>query len=272
MYMSHTFHCHLSKSFRWYKNWHTHPHHQHTHWSVFSIIAFFVFSFISGSINSIGQFYTEQNSALAQTGLTLGISGNKFTVNGNQQFLLFISYFDAMNASNAVLDSDFAQLRSLGFNGVRILPNWFPQPANQLMDVNGNLRPGMLSRLINIIQKAQNNNLIVDVTFCRECIAGLAVAGYQNGIVSTAQGLTAYRNLYFDIQNEADRPNNDRISATEARQIRDAVKAVDSQRIVSVSLSSDSGNEQVFVINGAMDFHPTYGPFSTLSGTRTFVS
>ncbi|MDO8496047.1 MAG: hypothetical protein Q7S43_01175, partial [bacterium] len=275
--MQHTFHCHLSKSFRWYKNWHTHPQHQHAHWSIFVIITFFISSFISGSINSTGQFYSEQNSALAQTGLTLGISGDRFTINGNPQFLLFISYFDAMNASDAILDSDFARLQSLGFNGIRIITNWNP-PGNpgQLMDANGNLRPGMLNRLINIIQKAQNHGLIVDVTFTRDTVPGLSVPNYKNGLVATAQGLTAYRNLYFDIGNEADHDGTTcgsaRLCPAEARQIRDAIKAVDSQRIISVSLSSDSGNEPSYVINGAMDFHPTHGPFSTFNGTRAFVS
>ena len=103
--MQHTFHCHLSKSFRWYKNWHQHPHHQHTHWSVFSIIAFFIFSFISGSIHSTGQLYTAQNIAHAQT-LTISQAnfsgGSDLDVRGWQQTI---------------------NLQSVTFNGIDICLN-----------------------------------------------------------------------------------------------------------------------------------------------------
>ncbi|MDP3697732.1 MAG: pilin [Candidatus Taylorbacteria bacterium] len=258
--MKHSFHCHLQKSFRWYHNWHDHPRHGHSHWAFFAATILLVFSFLSGEIFN---FYLENEyQAQAQAGLTLGVSGDRFTLNGTPQFLLFVSYFDAMDASDATLDSDLSRLRSLGFNGIRIWPTWaisFTNPStNQLMDVNGNLRPGMLNRLINIIQKARNNSLIVDVSFSRTQIPGLNVSNYRNGIVSTTQGLIPHRNLYFDIHNEADHPSGG-LTPIEARQIRDAVKAADPQRIVSVSLISNSNNEPSYVINGGMDFHPTHG-------------
>ncbi len=66
--MKHSFHCHLAKSFLWYRNWHKHPHHQHAHWSVFAIIALFLFSSVSDKISS---FYFENQyiyTAQAQTG------------------------------------------------------------------------------------------------------------------------------------------------------------------------------------------------------------
>ena len=279
--MKHSFHCHLSKSFRWYKNWHDHSRHQHTHWSLFVILSIIAFSFVS---HEIGDFNFENlstnniNTAQAQVaGLTLGVSGDRFTLNGTPQFLLFVSYFDAMAASDAILDSDFSQLQSLGFSGIRIFPNWNPldNPA-RLMDSNGNIRPGRMAALINIIQKAAANNLIVDVSFTRDTVSGLSPASLQTGIVSTTQALISYRNLYFDITNEADHDGLTcgpaRLCPSEARSIRDAVKAVDPQRIVSVSLNSDSTNEPAYVINGAMDFHPTHGPGGTLNGTRTFVA
>ena len=258
-------HPKLKKNLSWYESWHKHPRYNHAHWLFFFATLVFVFSFLSGEI---GKFYLENEYwAMAQGNITLGKSGDRFTINGSQQFLLMVSYFDAMSAPDSILDSDFSKLRSLGFSGVRILPNWFINPSFQLMDSGGNLRPGMLSRLINILQKAQNNNLVVDVTFCRECVSGLSVSGYQNGIISTTQGLTSYRNLYFDIANEADHDGTScgsaRLCPSEARQVRDAVKAVDPQRIVSISLNSGSIDPS-YTTAGGMDFNLVHGPFSTL--------
>ena len=281
------------KFLSWYDSWHDHPRlredvarfgeaearHKHAHWLIFLSTLFWVSLFLFVSI--LSDLKTE-NTAQAQGALTLGKSGDRLTINGTPTFLLMISYFDAMGASDVNLNSDFANLLSRGFNGIRILPNWPPLSSttipqtNKLMDGSGNLRSGRLSALINIIQRAQNYGLIVDITFTRETISGLSAAEFRDGIISATQGLLPYRNIYFDIQNEADHDGTTcgtaRLCPSEARQIRDAVKAVDPQRIVTVSLNSDSNNEPSYIINGAMDFHPAHGPFSTLSGTRAFVA
>jgi hypothetical protein len=65
-----------------------------------------------------------RGTALAAT-LELGIDEEMFTVNGTPQFLVFVSYFDAMDVSATNLHSDFAYLRSKGVDGVRIFPNWW---------------------------------------------------------------------------------------------------------------------------------------------------
>src|SRR4051812_9620423 len=44
--------------------------------------------------------------------LTLAVQGDHFTVNGQPRFLAFISYFDALDATDNV--SDFQYLRSQG--------------------------------------------------------------------------------------------------------------------------------------------------------------
>src|SRR5262245_28848001 len=76
----------------------------------------------------------------------LGVTGSAFTVNGQPKFLLFMSYFDAMRASN--LDDDLTYIKSLGFDGIRIFPNWDRRDAgycattstDTLMDTSGAVR------------------------------------------------------------------------------------------------------------------------------------
>ncbi|MBI2065443.1 MAG: hypothetical protein HYT62_05365, partial [Candidatus Yanofskybacteria bacterium] len=180
-----------------------------------------------------------------------------------------------MAASDATLDSDFAALRAKGFDGIRMFTDWNPKDnPYQLMDPSGNIRPGRMAALINVIQKASANNLMVDVSFTRDTVSGLEPNELQAGIVSVTQALMSYRNLYFDITNEADHDGttcggggNARLCPTEARSIRDAVKAVDSQRIVSIS--PIYGNRQSYIINGGMDFTLAH---SALTGMRNEVS
>ena len=52
----------------------------------------------------------------------LKIAGPAFTVDGRPRFLLLVSYFDALRASDATLEADFAFLRRCGLDGVRHLP------------------------------------------------------------------------------------------------------------------------------------------------------
>src|SRR6267142_6958889 len=68
----------------------------------------------------------------------LTIQGDRFAVDDKPKFLVFISYFAAMNAVNVTADLKY--LRSKGFDGVRIWPNLNTGPV-QLMRVDGSLTP-----------------------------------------------------------------------------------------------------------------------------------
>ncbi|MFI5051129.1 MAG: hypothetical protein ACHQEA_14835, partial [Gaiellales bacterium] len=43
----------------------------------------------------------------APTAPSLGIAGASFTIDGRPRFLLLVSYFDALRASDATLEADF---------------------------------------------------------------------------------------------------------------------------------------------------------------------
>ena len=172
--------------------------------------------------------------------LTLGINGNKFTVNGSAKFLTFISYFDALRASNETLDSDLAYLKSKNIDGIRIFPNWWGpysdtnRPHDTLMNpADGTLRSTQLAKLKTVVEKANSKGLVVDVSFAKE-IEQLSLANYKKAIVSTVQALSSYKNIFYDIQNEY---NCNNLTAGDVLDIRNAVKGASNSALVSASIA-----------------------------------
>jgi hypothetical protein len=157
-------------------------------------------------------------SAAAGSAPSLAIDGPRFTVDGTPRFLVLVSYFDALRASDAVLDADFAWLRRHGIDGVRIFPNWWRcaevrrcggQPgADTLMAApDGRIRADRLARLRQVLAKAAQHRLIVDLSFARETVrdpqgAMLGAAPYAEALAKALQALGAMPHVMVDLQNE----------------------------------------------------------------------
>jgi len=148
----------------------------------------------------------------------LGVSGDKLTVDGQPRFLLFVSYFDALDASDPVLDEDFHTFTTAGLDGVRIFANWWdcttmdactqPSPRT-LMDASGALRPAQVERLRRVLARAASHRLLVDLTFTRETVREgdrkLDAAGYELGLLAVTRELTGKApHVLFDLQNEVE--------------------------------------------------------------------
>ncbi len=214
----------------------------------------------------------------APAGPTLKVAGDHFTVDGDARFLVLVSYFDATRASDAALDDDFAYVRSVGVDGIRIFPNWWNWPDmrhfpnDTLMDGRGALRPDRLARLKSVLEKAAAHGLVVDVSFAYETVGGLSdlqenqlgtsqgnlpvnqvhAADYERGLSAAAAELRRYRHVFFDIQNEF----NGRIthlSDDEARRLGLAIKKADPKRIVTASLANEIGPEDVAKRSDSVD-------------------
>ncbi|HEY4526016.1 MAG TPA: hypothetical protein VJL32_02895, partial [Candidatus Paceibacterota bacterium] len=203
------------------------------------------------------------------TGTCPAGTGEMFSFFGQSKFMVFVSYFDALRATDATLDSDFAYFKSKGVSGVRIFPNWWLRagsdtapPGDTLMDENGELRPDVLSNLKNVLDKAQAAGLAVDVSFARE-VAGLNVEQYKEGLIKSALELARYKNIIFDLQNERDLSGlspDQFLSEAQVKDLKRAVKAVDPGRIVTVSNTETSGTSgTVRLVDSAgldaADFH-----------------
>jgi len=170
-----------------------------------------------------------------------------FVVNGHPKFLVFVSYFDATRASNATLDSDFQYIRNKQIDGIRIFPNWLdwgtpPVPASDtLMDNDGNLRPARLRRLKEVLIKAKQYGLLVDISFTCDTVPGMTFNEYRSAMIAATNELSGdgYRHTFFDLQNERMILSCGGLGvpmpASEINDLRAAVENADPMRLVTAS-------------------------------------
>jgi hypothetical protein len=191
---------------------------------------------------------------------SLTVAGDRFAVDGSPRFLTFISYFGAMGAQDVVADFQF--LKESGFDGVRIWPNSPEGP--QLMRADGSLDPSGLRRLLEILDRARDRRLIVDVSFTAEHINGLTATVYRTAIASATTALLPYRNLLIDIENERNiyGPFGRALAASDVAAIAAAIKAIDPARIVTASNSQDlpAGAAAQFTTETGLDVTAYHDP------------
>jgi hypothetical protein len=156
----------------------------------------------------------------------LGVSANskRFTVNGVEEYLIFFSYFDALDQSDAAITANLQAAWNVGFSGVRIFPNWWNDidlgssctpDTNPLITSTGALSGVTLGRLQYFLNEASRIGFIVDISFAMETVSGLNPAGYDLGIRTLITLLgnngrivngvpSGYRNVLIDVANEYD--------------------------------------------------------------------
>jgi hypothetical protein len=175
----------------------------------------------------------------------LRVAGDRLHIDGKPSFPVFVSYFEVMRAAEPAIGEDFAFLKSRGFGGVRIFPQWrrpHQNPADTLLDETGRVRSDEhWQRFASVIRAAGACGLLVDVTFNRESLPNHSVEAYTRGIVEVTRRLWGSPHVLFDLQNERNHPIHAAMSLSESevRAMRDAVKGVDRQRIVT--LATDGG-------------------------------
>jgi hypothetical protein len=192
---------------------------------------------------------TAGKHGLASTPI-LGTEGDKFTIDGRPQFLIFVSYFDGLRRANAKpgggVDGDFAYFRRVGVDGIRVLPNWHylcgagPSDDRQkLLTAEGTINEPMWPVFVRMLDRAAVHGLSVDVTFTRDTFRRpIPLAAYRAAIVEVAKRLRAaggYRHVLFDIQNEY--PIH-AMTAADVNGLLSAVREADPDRIVTASAGS----------------------------------
>ncbi len=224
--------------------------------------------------------------------LVLGTSGSRFTVDGTSRFLVFVSYFDAMDAKDLDADLDYLAGR---VDGVRVFANWWNfadtktcrlrfSPGTLIgVDADGrvSVRPDRLERLKTVLDAARAHGLLVDLTFAAETVQGLSTldAGpdgavcppddftntvrwreYAPAVGAVAAALEAprYRHVLFDLQNEAGHRLNG-ATADDLALVADAVRRADADRLLSVSMFDPDASRQVAVVErlhlACLNFH-----------------
>ena len=214
-------------------------------------------------------------------GLILGSAGPSFTVNGTPRFLVFVSYFDALEA--ATLDADLGYLAGR-VDGVRVFANWWDfagtgpcrlrfSPGTVVgvgTDGRVSVRPDRLARLRTVLDRARAHGLLVDLTFAAEPVEGLSAlaagpdrrvcppAGFTNtvrwrpyaeavGRVAEALRGPDYRHVFFDLQNEAGHRLNGARPADLALLV-DEVRRADPDRLLSVSMFDPDAARQARLV------------------------
>ncbi len=177
--------------------------------------------------------------------ITLEIEDTQFLVDGKPTFLLGASYYGALGASDGFVESDLRELKERGFNWIRVWATWDAFGSNvSAVDVQGNAREPYLSRLKSLCERADRLGMIVDVTLSRGGSLPSQEA-HLSAVAILTQELRQFRNVYFDVGNERNIRDARYVSFEEASALRNRIKELDPNRLVTASYGSDIPLEEI---------------------------
>jgi hypothetical protein len=181
----------------------------------------------------------------------LGIKGSHFTLNDQATFLLGFSYYGALGAPEDFIRKDLTDFRSAGFNWLRVWATWGGYDTNvSAVTTAGLPREPHVARLKWLVAECDRMGIVVDVTLNRgkelpEFPAHLAAV---NTLVTT---LRPFRNWYLDLGNERDVRDARYVSPAELKELREKVRALDPERLVTASFGGHDLN--LADIRGALE-------------------
>ncbi len=216
---------------------------------------------------------------------TLSIKGTRLAVAGTPRFLVFVSYFDALNAAH--LDSDLTWIAARA-DGIRVFVNWWDFDDQRRCatrfsdrtvirtepDGTVSVSPDRLDRLKAVLAAARARGLVVDVTFSYESVKGLSklagdadglVCGSSSGIqnqvrlepyvravgdVVRAIAAPAFDHVFIDVQNEVN-GGWGHLAPDEIAALASAVHAAAPGRPVTASSFDPDPSRQVAMLQSA---------------------
>lgn len=205
----------------------------------------------------------------AAAAVRLGVEEATFTLNGRPAFLVGMSYYGGLAAPREAVERDLDDLAARGFNWVRLWVTWAAHGNNvSAVDAAGGPREPFLAHLEWLVQEADRRGLVVDVTFSRGngAVADeplLAThAAHLRAVETIARVLKPYRNVYIDVANERNIKDRRHVSLAEVRELRDRIKAVDPDRLVTASHAGDLSRQDVAAYVGEcrLDFLSPHRP------------
>lgn len=169
------------------------------------------------------------NSRPVQATPRLGISGDRFAINGQPTFLLGASYYDG----NGWKASDLDGLRDRQFNLIRIFMDLETIPKERtFLNSDGTLRNS--DNLLSLVRACAARGIIVDVTILNPFSNQVSQESLATAVTNTVRLLKSEPNVFYDLCNEH---NHDKkgISHNICVQLIDAAHAEDPSAIVTVS-------------------------------------
>jgi hypothetical protein len=175
----------------------------------------------------------------------LGVRGSEFTLNGTPRFLLGISYYGGLGASDETRDRDVEEMRRHGFNWLRVWATWSAFERNvSAVDGEGRPHEPFLGRLRNLVAACDRRGMVVDVTLSR----GNGVSGptrlqnlttHRRAVETVLTALASYRNWYLDLGNERNIRDSRFVPVEDLRALREVARQRDAERLVTASHAGD---------------------------------
>lgn len=211
-------------------------------------------------------------------GVSLGIEGAAFTIDGKEQFLLGASYYGGLGAPDEFIDRDLDDLKRLGFNWIRVWATWDAFENNvSAVNPDGTPREPYLSKLKTLVGKADRRGMVVDVTLSRGKLLP-DQASHLKAVETLAKALKPYRNVYLDLANERDVRDARFVDFPELRALRDRVKEIAPKRLVTASGGVSSDDLGRYLFEAQVDFICPHGERragaaqETASRTREYLA
>lgn len=214
---------------------------------------------------------------IGTAGTVLGIRGTKFTVQNRPVFLLGISYYGGLGASDDTLRRDLDALRGRGFNWLRVWATWSFRGADvSAVDALGKPRQPYLDRLVRFVGECDGRGLIVDVTLTRKRGAtsgGLRdMASHEQAVRTIVGALRSYRNWYLDLANERDVGDDRFVPIPEIRQLRQLARELFPELLVTASFGGhdlDDNYVRQALLEADLDFVAPHRPRHAGSPAQT---
>ncbi len=182
------------------------------------------------------------NGATSPT--VLGVDGTRFTLNGKPEFLLGFSYYGGLGASEEFIRQDLDDFQKRGFNWLRVWGTWDAfEHSISAFDLEGNPRKPYFEKLKWLVAECDRRGLVVDISLSRQnTTEPKATAGqlpnfdaHLRAVESLCRALKTQRNWYLDLANERDVRDRRFVPADELKRLRDRVREIDPQRLVTAS-------------------------------------
>ena len=172
------------------------------------------------------------------------MEGARFTLDGEPRFLLGISYYGALGATDQVLRRDLDDIRDAGFNWLRMWANWAAFGNDvAAVDVDGRPRPEYLDRLEMVVAECGARGLVLDVSFSR----GNGVTGpprlqqmefHVRAVEAVVGRLRTHGNWDLDLANERNLPDQRFVSVEDLRALGALARRLDPELLATASHAS----------------------------------
>jgi hypothetical protein len=207
----------------------------------------------------------------------LAVREGRFTVNGAPTFLLGASLYGALGEPEDALRKDLDDLRTRGFNWVRVWATWAAFGGDvSAVDADGAPREPYLGRLRRLVEESDRRGIVVDVTLSRgDGATGPArlqsLASHRRAVETIVTALRGRRNWYLDLGNERNIRDRRHVPFDDLRGLSEAARALDPGLLLTASHGGDIDRDELreYLFSARVDFVSPHRPRGAGSPAET---